>query len=236
MSVLLSFGVSVQRAELLGRRIEARQIRRDRAAGERLADRWVSIRSTSWNVIVPDAVGVPSSVTPPDAAAIVARDGRRVLGAGDRHRDVLGDRAAMMVVDGDGVGLGDGLADRQLLRRSLSSVKVQPTVAMIVGVAVALVQRQRQRAELAGSPGRSPAAAVEAERRSAPGRWWVSIRSTSWNVIVPGRGLLAVLDHAARLEAAVVAAVMVGASLVPVIVTVTSWVTVPPCWSSMLTV
>ena len=60
---------------------------------------------------------------------------------------------------------------------------------------------------------------------------WVSIRSTSWNVIVPVGRILARRDIVSSVtppSAVVDAAMIVGASLVPVIVTVTSWVTVPP--------
>ena len=56
---------------------------------------------------------------------------------------------------------------------------------------------------------------------------WVSIRSTSWNVIVPVAVCVPSSTTAPDVEAGVVAAVIVGASSVPVIVTVTGWVTVP---------
>jgi len=61
----------------------------------------------------------------------------------------------------------------------------------------------------------------------------VSARSTSAKLIVP----LAVVGSASSVTAPLsTAAVMVGASLLPVMVMVTSWVVVPPWPSSTVTV
>ena len=187
--------------------------------------RCVSIRSTSWNVIVPVAVGVPSSATPPESGRRRRRrDGRRILGAGDRHRDVLGDHAAMLVVDADGVGLGDDLADRQLLRQSVVDRKGPVHRADDCRCRCAR-SASASACRAAGSSDRSPAAPTMAEPPvSAWLTRWVSIRSTSWNVIVPVAVCWPSSTTPPDVEAAVVAAVMVGASSVPVIVTVTSCV------------
>ena len=66
----------------------------------------------------------------------------------------------------------------------------------------------------------------------------VSIRSRSWNVIVSDATRLpeATLSSVTPPVATVEAPTMVGASLVPVMVMVTSWVTVPPWSSSSVTV
>ncbi len=99
---------------------EARQVRARRRRRQHNVAVWVSIRSRSWNVIVPDrrqvAASPASSVTRRRRVVDRRHDGRRVVGAGERHRDVLRHRRAVIVGDGDGVDLGDGLALRQRLQ------------------------------------------------------------------------------------------------------------------------
>ena len=148
-----------------------------------------------------------------------AADGRCIVGAGDGDRDQLRDGAAVAVVDRDGERLGGGLADREVLRGAVGDR---------VGPADRAGARCRWRSR---SPRRSvsvPPSVLRAGRHHA-GAVWTSIRSTSLKAMVPvslsvGRGRV-LGDRAA---ASVSAAVMVGASLVPVTVTVTSCVTVPP--------
>ena len=67
----------------------------------------------------------------------------------------------------------------------------------------------------------------------------VSIRSTSWNVMVSDATRLpetTLVSSVTAPVATVEAPTMVGASLVPVMVMVTSWVTVAPLLSVMVTV
>ena len=184
-----------------------------------------SIRSTSLNAIVPLSLSfgrIASSVTAP-ARVGRAPDGRRVVGAGDGHRHQLVDRAAVAVVDRDGEALGRGLAQppgtawRCWPRcRSSPPCRRRPRSP-----------RHRCRSVSVPPSVLPPAAATLVV--------CTSIRSTSLKAIVPlslsvGRLRPRSPPRSRR------RALMVGASLVPVMVTVTSWSTVPPLPSLIVTV
>ena len=134
----------------------------------------------------------------------------------------------MLVVDGDGVGLGDDLADRQLLRQRVVDREGPVHRADIVGVGCSR-SAPAPACRAAGSPDRSRAAPTG---RAAGQRLADQMGVDQIDVLErdrPGRGLRGRPPPRRPMSSAgVVAAVMVGASSAPVMVTVTSCVTVPP--------
>ena len=132
-------------------------------------------------------------------------------------------RAAVAVVDRDGERLGRGLADRQVLRGAVGDLvgPGRPCPARWPAVSLA-----------------APSVSVPPQRAAASGRDQLvavctSIRSTSLKAIVPvSRQRRSRPQSSVTAPAASSAPLMVGASLVPVTVTVTSCEAVPP-WPSL---
>ncbi len=133
----------------------------------------------------------------------------------------------------------------------LLSVKVQPTVAVLLvsansttvppttvaGVSANVPILSASSESSSAKPGRSASASVDFSTKSAV---WVSIRSTSLNVIVPPVDKVGVAASSVTAPVAVVNSPMIvgawfGESLAPVIVTVTSSVTVAPLLSVNVT-
>ena len=76
---------------------------------------------------------------------------RRVVGAVDHHGDVLRHRRSVIVGDGDGVDLSDGLAQRQRLQHRVAVVQREAPAdaGRVDGVGRALVHcRQREGADI----------------------------------------------------------------------------------------
>ncbi len=112
-----------------------------------------------------------------------------------------------------------------------ASAKCQPSVAPLLvslfdSVTVGSIVKVPMFVAPSVNPGRC---ADEADDLNTALAVWVSIRSRSWIASVPPVVSVGVAASSVTAPAAAPASlVIVGVSFVPVIVTVTSWVTVPP--------
>ena len=150
---------------------------------------------------------------------------RDVVGPGEGHHHVLVDGPAVAVVDADGVGLMHGLAGGQLLDGAVVDRIVPADRAAEAGAVVSLSTPTVMAPNCI-------APSVEVKATEAV---WLSLRSTSVKVTAPEAVSLG--SWASSVTAPVWAEeVIIGASLVPVRVTTTSWGTIPPWPSLTLTV
>ena len=108
-----------------------------------------------------------------------------------------------------------------------ASVKLQPTVPVLpVSVVISLTPEVSTKVPiwlaLSVKPGRC---ALEVDDFSVTAAWWVSIKSTSRNVMVPtaDRSWFAATESSVSSGAPLLEETTVGMSLVPTSVTVTSW-------------
>ena len=81
------------------------------------------------------------------ADEILRGDHRRIVGAGDGDVDLLGDQAAVLVVERDGEALDLGLAGRQILNRGICNRVGPGQLAAGSGAGRIAILDRRQRAE-----------------------------------------------------------------------------------------
>ena len=156
------------------------------------------------------------------------RDDRGIVGAGDGDRHILGIGAAVAVIDGDGVDDRDRLAGGEEVELGLGD-GVIPVDGAVVGVAGIRTDGEGilDRGLLCGRQGQRRGHRLgDLTRRRRIGQVEIG-KGDRTGIIQRDPSVMAPATSTTA---------MTGASLAPVMVTVTSWVSVPPLASSTVMV